>query len=55
MRVRLFAVVCVWLLALPVQAQDLGANVRKIREGIHVYAAKAQDSNVSFIQTQEGW
>jgi len=54
MRVRLFAVVCAWLLALPVQAQDLGANVRKIKEGIHVYAAKAQDSNVSFIQTQEG-
>jgi len=54
MRVRLFAVVCAWLLALPVQAQDLGANVRKIREGIHVYAAKAQDSNVSFIQTKEG-
>ncbi len=54
MRVRLFAVVCAWLLALPVQAQDLGPNVRKIRDGITVYAAKAQDSNVSIIQTREG-
>jgi cyclase len=47
-------VVCAWLLALPVQAQDLGPNVRKIRDGIYVYAAKAQDSNVSIIQTREG-
>ena len=54
MTVRLFAVVCAWLLALPVQAQDLGPNVRKIKEGIYVYAAKAQDSNVSIIQTREG-
>jgi len=54
MRVRLFAVVCAWLLALPVQAQDLGPNVRKIKDGITVYAAKAQDSNVSIIQTREG-
>jgi cyclase len=54
MRVRLVAVVCAWLLALPVQAQDLGPNVRKIKDGIYVYAAKAQDSNVSIIQTREG-
>ena len=54
MRVRLLAVVCAWLVALPVQAQDLGPNVRKIRDGIYVYAAKPQDSNVSFIQTKEG-
>jgi cyclase len=54
MRVRLVAVVCAWLLALPVQAQDLGPNVRKVRDGIYVYAAKAQDSNVSIIQTREG-
>jgi len=38
-----------------VQAQDLAANVRKIKEGIHVYAPKAQDSNVSFIPDKEGW
>jgi cyclase len=54
MRVRLFAVVCAWLLALPVQAQDLGPNVRKIKDGIYLYAAKPQDSNVSIIQTKEG-
>jgi glyoxylase-like metal-dependent hydrolase (beta-lactamase superfamily II) len=54
MRVRLVAAVCAWLLALPVQAQDLGPNVRKIKDGIYVYAAKAQDSNVSIIQTREG-
>jgi cyclase len=54
MRVRLFAVACAWLLALPVEAQDLGPNVRKIKDGIYVYAAKAQDSNVSIIQTKEG-
>ena len=54
MKVRLLAVVCAWLVALPVQAQDLGPNVRKIRDGIYVYAAKPQDSNVSFIQTKEG-
>lgn len=54
MRVRLIAAVCAWLLALPVQAQDLGPNVRKIKDGIYVYAAKAQDSNVSIIQTKEG-
>src|SRR5256885_15302862 len=54
MKVRLLAVVCAWLLALPVQAQDLGQNVRKIKDGIYVYAAKPQDSNVSIIQTKEG-
>src|SRR3981189_3196151 len=54
MRVRLVAVASAWLLALPVQAQDLGQQVRKIKDGITVYAAKAQDSNVSIIQTKEG-
>jgi cyclase len=54
MRVRLLAVVCACLLALPVQAQDLGPNVRKVKDGIYVYAARAQDSNVSIIQTKEG-
>ena len=38
----------------PLQAQDLGPQVRNIREGIFVYAAKAQDSNVSIILTKEG-
>jgi cyclase len=42
------------LTALPLQAQDLGPHVRKIADGIFVYAAKAQDSNVSIILTKEG-
>jgi cyclase len=54
MKVRLIAAVCAWLLALPVQGQDLGPHVTKIKDGIYVYAAKAQDSNVSIIQTREG-
>src|SRR5258706_1351887 len=54
MRVRLVALASAWLLALPVQAQDLGPNVKKIKDGITVYAAKAQDSNISIVQTKEG-
>jgi len=41
-------------LALPLQAQDLGPSVKKIKDGIYVYAAKAQDSNVNFVLTREG-
>src|SRR6266849_9465712 len=56
MKIRLAAVSCASLplFALPLQAQDLGPHVRKIKDGIYVYAAKPQDSNVSFIQTKEG-
>ena len=46
--------VALLFLAPPVAAQDLGPHVRKIKDGIYVYAAKSQDSNVSFIQTKEG-
>ena len=53
MRHGLFAIVA-GLIALPVQAQDLGPQVRKIKDGIFVYAERAQDSNVSIILTQEG-
>lgn len=35
-------------------AQDLGPQVKRIRDGIYVYAAKAQDSNVNIILTQDG-
>jgi cyclase len=42
------------VLAPPLAAQDLGPQVRKVRDGIYVYAAKAQDSNVSIILTKEG-
>jgi cyclase len=41
-----------WPLATP--AQDLGPQVRKVKEGIFVYAARAQDSNVSIILTRDG-
>jgi len=53
MRYVLVAIVA-WVTALPIKAQDLGPHVRKIRDGIFVYAAKAQDSNVSMILTKEG-
>src|SRR5262245_49224161 len=43
-----------WLAALPAYAQDLGPHVRKIADGIFVYAVKEQDSNVSVILTSEG-
>jgi len=36
------------------QAQDLGPQVRKIRDGIFVYAAKPADANVTIIETREG-
>src|SRR4051812_32664743 len=38
----------------PACAQDLGPHVRKIKEGIYVYAAKAQDSNCGIILTRDG-
>lgn len=43
--------VCV---ATPAPAQDLGPHVKAIRDGIHVYTGKDQDSNVTIIRTQEG-
>jgi len=46
--------VCIPLLAVPVGAQDLGPHVRKISDGIFVYAAKPQDANVTIIETREG-
>jgi cyclase len=42
------------LAVLPLQAQDLGPNVRKIRDGIWVYAARPADANVTIIETREG-
>lgn len=46
--------VCIPLLAMPLGAQDLGPQVRKIRDGIYVYAAKEVDANVTIIETQDG-
>ena len=50
----LYAVAALLVFAAPVPAQDLGASVRKIRDGIFVYAAKPIDSNVTIILTTEG-
>jgi cyclase len=35
-------------------AQDLGPHVRKVRDGIYVYAARPADANVTIIETREG-
>jgi cyclase len=50
--VAFFAVIA--LVAPLLQAQDLGPQVRKVRDGIFVYAAKPADSNVTIIETREG-
>jgi cyclase len=56
MKIRLVGACCAALLGLaaPAQAQDLGPQVKNIRDGIYVYAAKAADANVSIILTREG-
>ena len=46
--------ICIALTALPLGAQDLGPHVRKISDGIYVYAAKPADANVTIIMTTEG-
>jgi cyclase len=53
MRYGMVAIV-LGLMAMPVHAQDLGPHVKKIKDGIFVQAAKAQDSNVSIILSSEG-
>ncbi len=50
----LFSCAMSLLLVAPLPAQDLGPQVRKIGDGIYVYAAKPVDSNVSIILTTEG-
>lgn len=54
---RVFSIVLTAGIALataPLQAQDLGPHVRKVRDGIFVYAAKPADANVTIIETREG-
>ena len=54
---RVFAAIislCITLFALPLAAQELGPHVRKIRDGVYVYAAKEVDANVTIIETQDG-
>src|SRR5262245_64884826 len=52
--VTLFIGALVATVAAPGVAQDLGPHVRKVRDGIWVYAAKPQDANVTIIETREG-
>ncbi len=56
MKIRFAGAACAAMLSLaaPLPAQDLGPQVRKVKDGIFVYAAKAQDSNVSIVLTREG-
>jgi len=35
-------------------AQELGSQFKKIKDGIYVYTAQLNDSNVTIIETQEG-
>ena len=37
-----------------VSAQELGPHFKKIKDGIYVYTAQLNDSNVTIIETQEG-
>ncbi len=42
------------LASAPVLAQDLGPAVRKVKDGIYVYAQKAADSNCGIVITKDG-
>ena len=47
--------VVIYLLSVPqAPAQDLGPHVKKIKEGIFVYAEKTSDPNCTIILTQDG-
>lgn len=46
--------VSILLVGLPVFAQDLDPQIRKIKDGIYVYVGKNFNSNCGVILTQEG-
>ena len=50
----LFTMLAVLLLTSLAQAQDLGANIRKIADGIYVYVGTNFNSNCGIVVTQEG-
>jgi cyclase len=50
----LVSVVYVLFYGAQLSAQDRGADFKKIKEGIYVYAGQLNDANVTIIQTQEG-
>jgi cyclase len=43
-----------WLIAAPLPAQDLGPQIKKIKDGIYVYVGKNLNSNCGIVVTQEG-
>jgi len=49
----LFAAV-LWFIAAPLAAQDLGPQIKKIKDGIYVYVGKNLNSNCGIVLTQEG-
>ena len=50
----LFTMLAVVLCTGRAQAQDLGANIRKIADGIYVYLGTNFNSNCGIVVTQEG-
>jgi cyclase len=43
-----------WVFSAQISAQELGPQFKKIKDGIYVYTAQLNDSNVTIIETQEG-
>src|ERR1044071_10525876 len=43
-----------WLIAAPLPAQDLGPQIKKIKDRIYVYVGKNLNSNCGIVVTQEG-
>ena len=54
LRAILFIGVSLLFFALPLQAQEPGPDVKKIKDGIYVYAGKDQNSNCGIVVTQDG-
>lgn len=48
------AVACLLLFASPLAAQDLGANFRKIKDGIYVQSSREVNSTSTIVMTSEG-
>jgi len=54
-RLTLILALCIGLfLTEPLAAQDLGPNIRKIKDGIYVYVGTNFNSNCGIVITQEG-
>lgn len=54
-KLRLFLAGLIYLASVAVaQAQDLGPQIRKVKDGIYVYVGKELNSNAGIVLTQEG-